>query len=149
MAESESIQVRIPQEMKDWLEDRANRFNSGSPALQAREELNLLKSLLAQELRRIPLTVDEASCLVDVMNSTMLDNATGSFISWELSEVFQFEAGIYATKWKIDEASLLEKMRGLCPTADHALRDAISRWWSLGLEPNKKDFEKVGMRIVD
>ena len=49
--------------------------------------------------------------------------------------------------WGIDEDDLVEVLRGIGPTADLALRDALSRWWATGGEPTGEGFAAVGLRV--
>lgn len=55
----------------------------------------------------------------------------------------------YAAKWGIDEQSLLDRLGALGPAADHALRDALSRWWEQSREATAEGFAAVGLRVVE
>jgi hypothetical protein len=53
----------------------------------------------------------------------------------------------YGVKWGIDETALLDYLRSLGPSADHALSDAVSRWWANDGEPTIDGWKDVGLRV--
>jgi hypothetical protein len=162
------IQVRAGGELGRWLDDRANRMHAGSRHIQARSELELWHSALSSELRRIRLTLAQASCIADVCNGWMLDAAMAGSLPLVYAECYDafriardVPAGLnpdissYGAKWGPEdsdpaawEQELLGYLRPLSPTADHALRDAISRWWAQDLDPTVEGFAKVGLRVT-
>jgi hypothetical protein len=94
---------------------------AGSNSGQARTELQLWRPVLASELRGMRFTLGEASCLADVLNSSMLDQTTlGSGVRIVYAECFTAfrlarntplpGESSYAAKWKIDEQSLLGRL---------------------------------------
>ncbi|MFF7115463.1 hypothetical protein ACFY91_24575 [Streptomyces albogriseolus] len=152
------ISTRLSGELAEWLEDRTDRMMTGSPDIQARQELGMWRGALAAELRRIRLTVDQANCLADVMNGTILDAAlSGSvpIVFFNASDAFQLARetpfpgeSSYGKKWGINEDALLDYLRRLGPTADHALHDAISRWWKKNAEPTVEGWASVGLAVA-
>lgn len=151
------LQLRIKPDLHAWLSDRADRMHGHSPDLQAKTELGLWRAVLEMELRRIRLSVAEASCLADVLNGSMLDATLGPLTFYEASDAFRIardtpvpEMSSYATKWGVDEDALLERLRALHPVADHALRDALSRWWhDEASEATVEGFTKHGLHVYD
>ncbi|OEJ21028.1 hypothetical protein [Streptomyces subrutilus] len=152
------ISTRLSGDVAEWLEDRTDRMMTGSKDIQARQELAMWRGALAGELRRIRLTVDQANCLADVMNGTIMDAAlagSAGIVFYNAADAFQLVhdspfAGesTYGAKWGIDEEALLKYLRGLGPTADHALHDAISRWWNLNAEPTVEGWARVGLTVA-
>lgn len=165
------LQVRVSDTLAAWLNDRAARMHAGSANVQARSELELWHSALGAELRRIRLTLAQASCIADVCNGWMMDAAiAGSFplVYAECYDAFRIARDVapglnpdissYGAKWQAEgddagpaewEQELLGYLRNLSPAADHALRDAISCWWEQDLEPTVEGFAKVGLRVTD
>jgi hypothetical protein len=146
------VQVRLDETTASWLADRANRTHIGSHNQQARTELQLWRVALATELRRIRFTLAEASCLADVLNGHLIDAALGSpgVVYAETYDAFRLAgAGVssYGAKWGINEQDLLTRLQELGPVADHALRDAMSRWWERDLPPTAEGFGEVGLRV--
>jgi hypothetical protein len=162
------LQVRIGDTLAEWLKDRAQRMHAGSSNIQARSELELWYSALGTELRRIRLTLAQASCIADVCNGWLMDaTMAGSLplVYAECYDAFQIARDVapglppdvssYGAKWGPEgsdpatwEQDLLGYLRTLSPVADHALRDAISRWWEMDLEPSVEGFAKVGLRVT-
>ncbi len=150
------LQIRIDPDMKAWLYDRADRMHTGSADLQAKRELGMWRTVLDGELARIRLTVAQLSCLADIMNATAMDDILGPILFAEASDAFAIardtpvpDLSSYAEKWGIDEDALLQWLGRLSPVADHALRDALSRWWEQGCEPTVEGFAKVGLKAVE
>ncbi|MFJ5635083.1 hypothetical protein ACIQF5_20900 [Streptomyces goshikiensis] len=151
------ISTRLSGDVAAWLEDRTDRMMTGSKDIQARIELGVWRNALMAELRRIRLTIDQANCLADVMNGTIMDAAlAGStgIVFYNASDAFQLVhespfpgESTYGTKWGIDEEPLLQYLRGLGPTADHALHDAISRWRTLEADPTVEGWARVGLTV--
>ncbi|MEU2426876.1 hypothetical protein ABZ619_38690 [Streptomyces sp. NPDC007851] len=141
-----------------WLEDRTDRMNTGSNDIQARLELGMWRGALTAELRRIRLTVDQANCLADVMNGSLMDAAlagSAGIVFYNAADAFQLARetpfpgeSTYGAKWDIDEEALLGYLRALGPTADHALHDAISRWWNTDGEPTVEGWATVGLNVA-
>jgi hypothetical protein len=134
------LQVRlIDDKVATWLTDRNKRMHTGSIHVQARVELSLWHTALQAELRRMRFTVAELNCIAYAMNNALIQPGIAITVPAafaELSDAFTIArendpAGIssYGAKWGIDEEMLLAKVRALGPTADHALHDAVSRWW--------------------
>lgn len=151
------IQVRISDEVAAWLADRAQRMHTVSHHQQARIELGMWHAALDAELRRIQLTLAQASCIADVLNSPILDPALSGNVPrvfWLVTDACQLAksdrfGGLssYGVKWGIDEAALLGYLQTLGPTADHALHDAVSRWWKTDQEATVAGWAAVGLRV--
>lgn len=140
------LHFRADNDLLEWLEARTKQLGCVSADLQARNDLKMLKDLLNAEIKRIPLTLQEASCIADVLNGALLDETVGSTVRYELEDAFQIAD--YATKWGIDQEVLLKKLSLVGPTADHALRCAIDQWWEDGHTITTEAFIAVGLRII-
>jgi len=130
----------------------------GKLTLQARGSaagsiITTFRDLMRLELRRVPLTTSEADCLADILGSSTLlaSPALGSIVYAEVSSAFQIAkqtpGASYGADHDIDEQALLDKLRGLGPAADLALRIAFARWWVLPAE--ERDYRMVGLNIID
>src|SRR5262245_46202494 len=153
------LQVRIGDKEGAWLTDRSERMHTGSIHVQARMELGMWRDALEIELRRMRFTVAELNCMADAMNGTLIQPGialTVPIVFAEMSDAFELAPppSSYGEKWGIDEAALLAKIRALGPTADHALHDAISRWWEkwggrqIPDDDPTEGWAAVGLRVV-
>lgn len=153
------IQARVANHLAEWLDGRAERMHGGGRNQQAITELGLWKMALDAELRKIRLTVPQASCIADVLEGTLLiTSIAGSLplVYAECSSAFDIardtpipESATYGTRWGIDEQELLAYLRRLSPVADHALADAIARWREQNLHLTVDGFAQVGLRVVE
>ncbi|MEU9925055.1 hypothetical protein AB0H51_27870 [Streptomyces griseoluteus] len=153
------ISARISEQLAAWLADRSERMMTGSTDLQAKLELDMWRAALDSELNRIRLTVEQANCLADVLNSTTLDAALAGragIVYYNASDAFALardtpvpETSSYGAKHGIDETALLDYLRRLGPTADHALHDAIARWWATDAQPTAEGWRSVGLNVVE
>lgn len=154
MTDTSRIQSRLDAGTAAWLDSRGARMRLGSHHQQASAELALWQAALAAELRRIRLTAAEARCLADVMGGVTLTPAIGrpGVCYAEASDAFRIAAerdpasiSSYGAKHGIDEARLLDYLGRLGPAADHALADAISRWWDAGEDGTAGGFAAAGI----
>ena len=176
------IQARISDEMAGWLDNRAELMNNArSRNNQAVTELQLWRTVLESELRKIRLTLAQANCIADVCNGFTLDATVAGSLGLVFAECYDAfrlarqtpgsDLSSYGAKWGLAgcdpakwEQDLLDYLGGLAPAADHALRDAIARWWDLTeiVEPIPEDateadvtrfqiawFERAGLRIIE
>jgi hypothetical protein len=151
------IQARIGNEIAGWLDGRAEQMHTGSRHQQAAVELGLWRSALYTELGRIRLTLGQANCIADVLNGSAMNPVIGSrpgLVYAECYDAFAIarEAPIpdlssYGAKWGPEgcdpakwEQDLLDYLGKLNAVADHALMDAIAKWWDMP-EPDWEDHE--------
>lgn len=137
-------------------EDARRRSRHG----QAKTELEMWHSVLTTELKRIRLTVEQASCLADILNGVLTTPGVGVSmgLAWmECTDAFSLATGIssYGRKWGPEgcdpdkwEADFLDYLRDLGPAADTALRYAIAEWWQRRLEATAGGFAAVGLRVA-
>lgn len=152
------IQTRLPQRTYDWLEGRKRLMLGGTASEQARTELEIWHTALEVELRRIRLTLDQVNCLADVLNGTLMSPGIAGSVpvayaeasdAFTLARTDHLGDHAYGEKWGIDEEKLLGYLRTLGPVADHALHDAIARWWAHNQEPTAEGWASVGLRVVE
>ncbi|MFD5615142.1 hypothetical protein [Kitasatospora sp. NPDC127060] len=153
------IQTRVSDELAAWLDDRDQRMMTGTVHIQAKLELGMWRGALAAELRRIRLTLNQANCIADILNGTLITPAlagSAPLVYYEVADAFQlvrdsplpYEESTYGAKWEIDEQALLTYLRSLGPTADHALHDAVSRWWAADHKDTREGWAAVGLTVV-
>jgi hypothetical protein len=163
------LQFRVSGSMARWLSSRAELSLSGGAggeSLQAKADLTLLRDILEAELRGIRLTLDQARCLADVLNGSILEPFIGLPFGLVYSgayEEFEHARGgpvrglsSYGAKhgheddWEQWEDALLGYLRSLTPGQDYALRWAIARWWKDGRDVTDAErFAAAGLRLVD
>lgn len=157
------VRFRAPDELRNWLVDRATRMLHPHSSTQARVELDLWRTCLATELGRLQLTLAEARCLADVAGGEQISAAisTGGVprLYAEAADAFASARQVashptiadstYGAKWGVDEDQLLTWLRKLTPTQDAALRDALSRWSAGDGDPTVEGFAAVGLAAVD
>jgi hypothetical protein len=144
------ISITPPSELvRDWIDEVAELICQPT-ATAAGSMLAAMRDLMRLELRRLPLTEDEANCVADVLSGTNITTGPvlGQIVWAEVSEAFHIAgngASSYGTKHSINQGTLLGKLRDLGPTADLALRLAVARWWAMD-EP--RDHQQAGLNIV-
>jgi hypothetical protein len=152
------IQYRAGEQLFAFLALRAMRMGTSSPDIQARVEVEIWRAVMAAELRRIPLTLAEATCLASVLKGH--PPARGPVSSSipvcyaECQQVFELAAETpgettYGTRYGMSEDTLLTKLRRLGPAADLALEDALARWHAHNpQDPTPDGFARAGLRII-
>jgi hypothetical protein len=151
------IQFRAGDRLFAFLAPRSLRMGTRSADLQARTEIEIWRDVMRAELRTIPLTVAEASCLAAVLKGHSPSrhpspSALGICYA-ECEQVFRLAQDLPAGSqpWPgVSQDTLLAKLRRLGPAADLALEDAIADWHA----PHRKGtatadgFTEVGLRII-
>jgi hypothetical protein len=117
--------------------------------LQARLELQLWWETLQAEVASVRLTLPQACYLADVLQGECESAEFGQIISTHISKAIASDgmSGI-SSRWPVNEDSMLVWAGRLRPVTDHAVRDAIWRWWRLGAEASVEGFARVGLRLV-
>lgn len=155
---TDRIQMRItdPGAMA-WLDDRAARMGDTVP-LQARTEIAMMRMILDAELSRIRLTLPQALAIAGVLNSRDIHAHVAAglgLVYAQCDEAFRLArrppsgaASSYGVKHGFTEQELLDYLATLGPAADHALADAISRWWDQDLDGTGKGFAMAGIAVT-
>lgn len=99
------------------------------PGRLAEDGLRWYYALLGETLKTVSLSEGEASLLVDILNSTILEPQTVRYL-W--AEVEDSLVDGTAEKWGIDGPALAAKLRALSYAQDVAVYDAARRFWRLG-----------------
>ena len=144
---------RLPLTLDTYTRSRIDQFAQwcGEPA--ATTAANFLAAVIASlesEAKRIAFTEAEAGVLCAVIQNdfTLNTGFIGPRIVANLADAFYLarqqggELSSYAGQFGIDEDALLEKLRGLGPLPDLALRIAIAKWWDLQSACNETDDEE-------
>ncbi len=151
------VGFRLNPAVEEWLESRRARMYSPSRSIQAHTELGLWRTVLAEELKRIRLTLGEAQCLASISGGPMLQPTVGHRLGLLFAEAYDAfrlanegaEESSYGAHFGIDEKKLLDWLAGLSPAADLALRDALSRWWETRIDDDAERFRAVGINVID
>ncbi len=154
------VQVRLDEDTATWLDDRAERMQGNSRPEQVRVEVSTFRYALAAELRRIRLTLNQANCIADALMDTQVTSGVAVRVpavyanvadAFGLANNDHLPLATYGSRWDIDEQALLDYLRTLGPTADHALHDAVSRWWASDHEDrvSVQGWRAVGLRVID
>lgn len=150
------IQFRAGDQLFAFLALRALRMGTSSADLQARAEIEIWRAVMAAELRRIPLTVAEASSLAGILKGHRPTcgpvSASIGVCYAECEQAFRLAREIAdqgpAGMWGISGEMLLAKLQRLGPAADLALEDAIARWHDHRFEATPDGFGQAGLRII-
>ena len=143
------LQVRIGRSLYGWLQDRAERYGELSPALQARTEAELLRSLLAVELRHAGAwTVPELRYMAEAIDGPRLTTRVALTVGSLYASAFELWRINHAREQSLGKA-LLPRLVDLTPAQDLALHDALSRWWNEELPATAEGFGQVGIRILE
>lgn len=119
------IQFR-PGKLAERIVERADERDpmNLSADLTARRDLTRYYQVLANSLPR--LEEGEAMWLVDVLNSTVLDERTYRYLAHEIADSIQ--DGM-EDKWGVNGHAFVDKLLSLSPGALMALVDAVERFW--------------------
>lgn len=109
-----------PAGLTDDLERRASRRLS--PDLVARRDLTRYYEMLRRSLPRFPRA--EALAILDVCNGVLFDPWSAPLIWASVAD-----ADGLGEKWRIDQAALAERLRGLSYAEALAVVDAAERFW--------------------
>lgn len=151
------IQYRAGEQLFAFLVRRAIRMGTSSPDLQARAEVEIWRAVMAAELRRIPLTLAEATCLASILQGHRPSrgpvSASIPICYAECHQAFQLarenaDETQSGRRWGVSEDMLLGKLQRLGAATDLALEDAIARWHADRLDPTPEGFARAGLRIV-
>lgn len=114
---------------------QTGRPPEGSTNMVARRDLERYYRLLADELRSVNLTEEEASMICDALNGTHLMDV-GSLRGLSALTVLRVEVSdsitlnAYDRKWGINEGELAAKLAALTPGQAMAIIDAVERFWA-------------------
>jgi hypothetical protein len=161
-------------ELRGWLESRAGRvtgmpglgFPGASLSRQAKAELVLWRTALELSLAEVPpMTLGQCLALARVaagpVISAAMKAADGRPVMWGAAAVAVADArapvgklpphpgNFYSNMHGIDEDETLALLAGLTVVQDHALVDALSRWWERGGVETVEAFEALGLRVAD
>ena len=142
------LSVRVDDGTVAWLSWRAEaRMLPVSPAQRTRQELALWREHLAAELRRLTFTLAEANLLASCLQGVILDDSVGLPAAFAVAEVSQLHPET-SDVWGVNVGELRDRLIAAGPTANHALVDACSRWWTAGGDTTPEGWAAVGVRVA-
>ena len=141
---STPVNIRVPDDLAEWVTSRQTAFHEpSSVGVGLKAEATMLRDILAAELRRIRLTLEELHVIASVVGATAIDRAiAGStgLIEGELRDARSFGQDI--------AEDLIDKVAMLGPAGDHALHCAVIQWWTAGGDHSIEGWAQVGVRVV-
>lgn len=141
------LTLALPAETSRWVVAHGDLINSASHPQTIAAVVKERQTLHRMELRRVPLTESEADCLAEILGGTWLGSGYGALVLGEVLDAIGIAGpGSYGAKHGVDEDVLIDKVRGIGPSCDLALREAFARWWAT--DPGDRDYTAVGLRIV-
>lgn len=108
--------------------DRRVKFPADSRGIVASRDLERYYALLADAIRSVTLSEGEASLIVDACNGTIWDSVSVSLL-WALVDD-ACSADNLDTKWGVNGAELVTKLRALSLAETIAVVDAAERFWA-------------------
>ena len=146
------VEFRATGGLGAWLESRRERTvlardrDGGGTALgmQARLELALWRDVLAAELAAMPpIPLAWADALTEVTGGEQMSAAIAAvrpdgshypvlWAEWSVrrADIAGHPGNTFAARYGLDEDKLDSWLKSLSPARDHAVRDALSRWWA-------------------
>jgi hypothetical protein len=121
----DKIQFR-PGLLEEQLEKRIGRDPMLSIDLTAKRDLTRYYQVLADSMPR--LQFGEACWIVDILNSTILDERTYRYLYVDIEDSIQDG---FDEQWKIDGRAFAAKVRDWPPCASMAVVDAAERFWAI------------------
>lgn len=108
-------------------------------------EIELWRTVLSAELAQQRWTIDDLETIAQALSSPLIPDTVSATTPRAATEVIE---AAHIARVELDPG-LLAKMLRLGPAADHALRDAICRWWTAGAEHTRAGWEAVGITPID
>lgn len=90
-------------------------------------DLERLYALYKRALKEVPLSVQEAWLLVDVLNGSLMDANTARLLWANVEDGCALDG--LDKKWEVDGKALAEKLRNLSDFQNMALIDAAEKFW--------------------
>ena len=129
-----------------WMLGRAERSMSPSGlSARTRTEMILWRAALGAELDRQRWMLDELAVIAQACNGVVMSDALGvsaGLVAVEVSDMITREGSA-------DNDELVGRLMRLGPTADHALADAVCRWWVAGGDHTVAGWAAVGVRVTN
>ena len=151
MSKSETLKSttttwRPDKDLAAWMVGRAERSMSPSGlSARTRTEIILWRTALGLELSRQRWTLDELAVIAQACNGVVMSDALGvsaGLVAVEVSDMISREGSA-------DGDELVGRLMRLGPTADHALADAVCRWWIAGGDHTIAGWAAVGVRVLE
>lgn len=114
----------------------------------ARRDIDRYYVLLADALRRVKLTSNEAMLLCDALNGTLNEFRINPAQALVFSVQDAIDLDSLDSKWEVDKTSFLAKLKGLNTLEAAAVLDAVERFWyepEYQIEDTKVKLAQVGL----
>lgn len=133
MAKYKNVSFALDDRLKKELELRKNDMESEGQIFK--EFSNGFLMICRESLRRLNLTEDEATCLVDCFVGIIREYGYAHLIWANVEDAFKFEG--LDQKYNLDY-SFIEKLKSLDVGTCVAVLDAVKRFWLLNLNSADK-----------
>ncbi len=121
-----TVSFYLNEQVENELKERERE--GGSRSLLINQDLERLYTLYKRALKRIPLQLNEAKLIADLLNATISDHFSANTLWAEIDDGIKFDR--LDTKWEIDGPALIEKIKNLHEFDCMALIDAADRFWN-------------------
>lgn len=147
------VNLRVDDDLASWVTGRQRIFHQAeSVGVGIRTEADLLRSLLALELRRTAWTLGELGVIAQAHSGVLPDRVLAGnvgIVALGVMDEVAAAPGVLGDAWGVDEALLIEKLQGLGAAQDHALMCAIAQWWAERRAHTPLGWAKVGVRVSE
>ncbi len=120
MANSPMVSLRASGDLAANLDTRGDSLSA-----VALRDLNRYYASLETALREINLSESEWNYLRDILNGSLLDEATARYLWAEIEDAEPERA----EQWHVDPADLAGRIRTMPMFSRLAICDAVERWW--------------------
>lgn len=136
-------------EVEEWLVDRQQRYHAPGPAWRGVSEWRVLRDLLGAELEQQVWTLDELAVVAGALQGVLpFPGVVVNGLAGEVND-YLIDDLVEASGHSPEEAALLARLGDLGPAVEHALSDAVSRWWATSREHTVEGWTTVGVRVVE
>jgi hypothetical protein len=110
-------------------------------------DLGRLYTLYRRALAEVPLTVNEACLIVDVLNGALMDANSARLLWAEVEDGISLNG--LAEKWNVDGPALVKRLQALTSVQALAIVDAAERVWQVFTKDPASSTEEVVTKLFN